>query len=331
MNKFEALKIITESGLIAEKMTDEEKAAKRKVRREARKAEERAYRDAHVSFTTNKNVGISRDRIYELCNMFKSDLGSFEIRSGSDDDDYYGYIYLIDEKKDASGKTHRSVIEFDLSRMRKLCIVANLEVDDKDIGDSFEYRDSEGRDGMFTRQALNWEWHEYANGRYSSFDIDVTITKKDFSEWLKRICAKASSALDRAVAFADEESKDPNDREIPNFDHLEFEFTEDSIDDMDGSPLRYRVPSDFVMGFFRENCGKDNNSYKDFKELFDSMDISYLRSMSEPASLFRGSFSFSQYKWFRRGGGELKGSLWSLPAFRGYENEDVEVKGWKLS
>ena len=41
MNKYKALHIIKESGLIAEKMTDEEKKAKRKARRDARKAEDR--------------------------------------------------------------------------------------------------------------------------------------------------------------------------------------------------------------------------------------------------------------------------------------------------
>lgn len=42
MNRHEALHIIKESGLIAEKMTEEEKKAKRKARREARKAEAEA-------------------------------------------------------------------------------------------------------------------------------------------------------------------------------------------------------------------------------------------------------------------------------------------------
>lgn len=332
MNKYKAFSIINESGLVLEKMTDEEKAAKRKARRDARKAEANAYKEAHVSFKTNKNAGVTRDDLYELCNMFKSDLGSFEIRSGSDEDHYYGYMYIFDEKKDAAGKTHRAVIDFDLSKMRKLTIVANLEVDGRDTGDSFGYRDSERRDGgIFSTHDLNWEWHEYAKGRTSSFDIDVTINKKDFSEWLRRICAKASSALDRAVAMADEESKDPNERGIPDFEYLEFEFTENPIDDMTGEENRYRVPRNFVMKFFHENCGGDNNSYSDFKALFNSLDISYMRSMSEPASLFRGSFSFSQYKWFKRGGGELKGRLWSFPSFRGYENDNVEVKGWKLS
>ena len=332
MNRHESLRIIKESGLVVEKMTDEEKAAKRKARREARKAEVNAYKDAHVTFTTNKRSGIYREIIYDLCKMFASDLGSFEIRSGEeDDDDYIGYMYIFDEKKDAAGKTHRAVIDFDLRQMKNLSIVAHLKVDGRDTGDTFNYRDSEGSQGMFTRDDLNWEWHEYAKGRYSSTDIDVTINKKDFSEWLKRICAKASSALDRAVAMADEETKDPGKRGIPNFEHLEFEFTDDSIDAMTGEELRYRVPKDFVMEFFHKNCGEDNNSYKDFKDLFDSMDISYMRSMSEPASLFRGSFSFSQYKWFKRGGGELKGRLWGFPAFRGYENDDVQVKGWKLS
>lgn len=330
MNKYKAFSIISESGLLLEKMTDEEKAAKRKERRDARKAEANAYKDAHVTFRTNKNSGIYREIVYDLCKMFESDLGSFQIRSGSDDDSY-GYIYLFDEKRDASGNSHRAVIVFDLRQMRKLCIVAHLEVDGEDTGDTFSYRDSEGSQGIFSHQNLNWEWHEYAKGRTSSFDIDVTINKKDFSEWLRSICAKASSALDRAVAMADEESKDPGERGIPDFEHLEFEFTDDSIDSMTGEAMRYRVPKDSVMEFFHENCGKDNNSYSDFKTLFDSMDISYMRSMSEPSSLFRGSFSFSQYKWFKRGGGELKGRLWSFPAFRGYENDDVEVKGWKLS
>ena len=71
MDRHEALRIIKESGLIAEKMTEEEKAAKRKARREARKAEANAYRDAHVTFTTNKNAGISRDIIYDLCKAFR--------------------------------------------------------------------------------------------------------------------------------------------------------------------------------------------------------------------------------------------------------------------
>lgn len=331
MNRHEALHIIKESGLVAEKMTDEEKAAKRKARRDARKAEERAYKDAHVFLTTNKNVGISRDIIYDLCKEFKSDLGSFEVRSGSDEDRYYGYTYLFDEKKDAAGETHRAVIDFDLSKMRKLCIVCNLKVDGRDIGDSFGFRDSEASSDIFSSHDLNWEWHEYANGRTSSFDIDVTINRKDFSEWLKRICANASSALNRAVSMADEEAKDPGERGIPDFEHLEFEFTDDPIDDMIGEENRYRVPKDFVMDFFHKNCGEDNNSYKDFKDLFDSMDITYMRSMSEPATLFRRSYSFSQYKWFKRGGGELKGSLWSFPSFLGYENDDVQVKGWKLS
>jgi hypothetical protein len=42
MNRYEALRIIKESGLVAEKMTEEEKKAKRKARREARKAEAEA-------------------------------------------------------------------------------------------------------------------------------------------------------------------------------------------------------------------------------------------------------------------------------------------------
>lgn len=331
MNKYKAFSIINESGLVLEKMTDEEKKAKRKARRDARKAEANAYKDAHITFKTNKNAGISRDIIYDLCKTFSSDLGQFEIRSGSGED-YYGYMYIFEEKKDAAGNSHRVVIDFDLSKMRKLSIVGQLEIDGRETGDTFEYRDSERRDGgIFSTHDLNWEWHEYAKGRTSSFDIDVTINKKDFSEWLRRICAKASSALDRAIAMANEESKDPAERGIPNFEYLEFEFTDDSIDDMTGEKNRYRVPKDFVMEFFHKNCGEDNNSYKDFKDLFDSLDISYMRSMSEPASLFRGSFSFSQYKWFKRGGGELNGRLWSFPSFRGYENDDVEVKGWKLS
>ena len=42
MEIVESLRIIKDVGLIAEKMTDEEKAAKRKARRDARKAEEKA-------------------------------------------------------------------------------------------------------------------------------------------------------------------------------------------------------------------------------------------------------------------------------------------------
>ena len=223
------------------------------------------------------------------------------------------------------------MIDFDLRQMRKISIVAHLKIDGEGTGDTFGYRDSEGSQGIFSHQDLNWEWHEYAKGRTSSFDIDVTINKKDFSEWLKRICAKASSALDRTVALADEETKDPSERKIPEFEYLEFQFTDDPIDDMTGKDMSYRVPKDSVMSFFHKNCGEDNNSYKDFKDLFDSMDISYMRSLDEPASLFRGSFSFSQYKWFKKGGGELNGRLWSFPAFLGYENDDVQVKGWKLS
>ena len=42
MNKYQAIKLIKESGLVIEKMSDEEKKAKRKARREARKAEAEA-------------------------------------------------------------------------------------------------------------------------------------------------------------------------------------------------------------------------------------------------------------------------------------------------
>jgi hypothetical protein len=330
MNRHEALRIIKESGLIAEKMTDEEKAAKRKARREARKAEANAYKESHVTFETNKNAGVTNTDLYHLCTKFKSYIAPCKMRFGDDGGDEYFDIFA--EKKDSSGNKHSAVIAFDLDKMhRKLCIVAHLEVDGRDTGETFAFHDSEASSGIFSSSDLNWEWHEYAKGRFSSFDIDVTINSNDFSEWLKKISQKAIEALDRAVAMADEESKDPGERGIPNFEHLEFEFTDDSIDDMTGERLRYRVPKAFVMEFFHKNCGEDNNSYKDFKDLFDSMDISYMRSMSEPASLFRGSFSFSQYKWFKRGGGELKGRLWGFPSFRGYENDDVQVKGWKLS
>ena len=329
MNKYKAFSIINESGLVLEKMTDEEKKAKRKARRDARKAEANAYKEAHVTFKTNKNAGVTRDDLYLLCTQFKSYISPCKMRFGGDYGDEYFHIFA--EKADSSGKKHYAVIVFDLDKMRKLCIVAHLEVDGRDTGDTFGFRDSEGSQGMFTHQDLNWEWHEYAKGRYSSFDIDVTINSKDFSEWLSRISQKCIEALDRAVAMGDEEAKDVGDRGIPNFEHLEFEFTDDPIDSMTGEKLRYRVPKAFVMEFFFKNCGKDNNSYSDFKNFFDSLDISYMRSMSEPASLFRGSFSFSQYKWFKRGGGELQGRLWGFPSFRGYENDEVEVKGWKLS
>ena len=159
MNRHEALRIIKESGLIAEKMTEEEKAAKRKARREARKAEANAYRDSHVTFTTNKNAGISRDSIYDLCKTFSSDLGSFEIRSGSDEDSYLGYMYIFDQKKDAAGNTHRAIIDFDLSKMRNLCIVAHLEIDGRETGDTFGFRDSEASSGIFSSNYLNWRWH----------------------------------------------------------------------------------------------------------------------------------------------------------------------------
>ena len=329
MNKYKAFSIINESGLVLEKMTDEEKKAKRKARRDARKAEANAYKEAHVTFKTNKNAGVTRDDLYLLCNQFKSYISPCKMRFGGDYGDEYFHIFA--EKADSSGNKHYAVIVFDLDKMRKLCIVAHLEVDGRDTGDTFGFRDSEGRQDIFTHQDLNWEWHEYAKGRYSSFDIDVTINSKDFSEWLSRISKKCIEALDRAVAMGDEEAKDVGDRGIPNFEHLEFEFTDDPIDSMTGEKLRYRVPKAFVMEFFFKNCGKDNNSYSDFKNFFDSLDISYMRSMSEPASHFRGSFSFSQYKWFKRGGGELQGRLWGFPSFRGYENDDVEVKGWKLS
>ena len=329
MNKYKAFSIINESGLVLEKMTDEEKKAKRKARRDARKAEANAYKEAHVTFKTNKNAGVTRDDLYLLCNQFKSYISPCKMRFGGDYGDEYFHIFA--EKADSSGNKHYAVIVFDLDKMRKLCIVAHLEVDGRDTGDTFGFRDSEASHDIFSHRDLNWEWHEYAKGRYSSFDIDVTINSKDFSEWLSRISQKCIEALDRAVAMGDEEAKDVGDRGIPNFEHLEFEFTDDPIDSMTGEKLRYRVPKAFVMEFFFKNCGKDNNSYSDFKNFFDSLDISYMRSMSEPASLFRGSYSFSQYKWFKRGGGELKGRLWSFPAFSGYENDEVEVKGWKLS
>lgn len=330
MNKYKAFSIINESGLVLEKMSDEEKKAKRKARRDARKAEANAYKEAHVTFSTNKNAGVTNSDLFTLCTKFKSYISPCKMRFGGEDGDEYFDIFA--EKADSSGNKHSAVIAFDLDKMhRKLCIVAHLEVDGRDTGDTFGYRDSEGSQDIFSHQDLNWEWHEYAKGRYSSFDIDVTINSKDFSEWLSRISKKCIEALDRAVAMGDEEAKDVGERGIPNFEHLEFEFTDDPIDDMTGKPLRYRVPKAFVMEFFFKNCGKDNNSYSDFKNFFDSLDISYMRSMSEPASLFRGSFSFSQYKWFKRGGGELQGRLWGFPSFRGYENDDVEVKGWKLS
>lgn len=104
--------------------------------------------------------------------------------------------------------------------------------------------------------------------------------------------------------------KNSRDRVIPEFKYIEFSFSDDPIDDMSGKERPYRVPYDDAMDFFCENCGDGTEKYSDFKEFFDSLDI-------------------SQYKWFKRGG-EPKGRLWSFPAFMGWENDDVKLKGWKL-
>ena len=326
MNKLEALKIIAESGLITEKMTDEEKAAKRKARREARKAEEKAYKDTHMKFKCNKNTGSGCfDMLYDLCKSMEGKVPEFNLFSGDDYGDEYINITWI--KEDANAKKHRAYLKFNIKALPQKKIVCNLIVDGEDTGDRFEYKDPEARsDSFFSYQTLNWE---YLNG--SSYEFVVTIDKSAFTEWFQSISRKAVEALDRAIKMDEDSSKNDEDRKIPDFKDLEFVFTDDPIDSMTGEEHRYKVPKDFVMKFFHENCGKDNDSYKDFKDFFDSLDISYMRSMSDSGSLFRGGFNFSQYKWFKRGGGELKGRLWSFPSFMGYENDDVELKGWKLS
>jgi hypothetical protein len=325
MNKYQAIKLIKESGLVIEKMTDEEKAAKRKERREARKAEEKAYRDAHMKFKCNKITGSGCfGMLYDLCKSMEGKVPEFNLFSG----DHYGdeYINISWKKEDSNGEGHSAYLKFNIKELPRKRIICNLIVDGEDTGEHFEYKDPEAKsDSFFSYQTLNWE---YRNG--SSYEFVVTINKKAFTEWFQNISRKAIEDLDRKIKMDEDSSKNDGDRKIPDFKYMEFTFTDDPIDAMTGEQNRYKVPEDFVMKFFHENCGKDNDSYKDFKEFFDSLDISFMRSMSDEGSLMRGGFTFSQYKWFRRGGGELKGSLWSSPAFRGYDNDDVELKGWKL-
>lgn len=323
MDEFEALKLIGESGLVAEKMTDEERAAKRKARRDARKAEEQAYRDQHWKFKCNRITGSGCfPMIYDLCKSMKGEVPEFDLFSGDD----YGdeYVHVSWSKIDSNGKRHNSYLRFDIKQVKFKKILCDIVVDGTDE-DVFSYKDPEAESGIFTSGSLHWE------SRDNGYEFDVIINKEAFTDWFKKISAKAIEALDRVVNFADEEGKKEEDRKIPDFKYLEFEFTDDPIDAMTGESHRYRVPKEFAMNFFKENCGSDNDSYKDFKDLFDSLDITYMRSMEDRGSLIRRGFTFSQYKWFKRGGGDLKGSLWSFPAFKGYENDNVDVKGWKLS
>ena len=329
MDRHEALRIIKESGLVAEKMTDEEKAAKRKARREARKAEEKAYRDAHWTFDLNVRGGGAYSMVYDLVKMTK-DLFPECVFINDEDEACAGLRFV---KNDSSDNKHFVSVFLNGNQLKKFELYTEVYLDGEDIDDKHSYRDSESTQSWMSMRdsALNYEWKEYSNGRTSEFDFIVTVNKKDFKEFWQSVVNRAVAALDRKIKMIDSESGDSEDRKIPEFEYLEFVFTDDPIDSMSGKEDRYRVPKDSVMEFFHKNCGEDNNSYKDFKDLFDSMDISYMRSMSEPASLFRGGFTFSQYKWFKKGGGELKGRLWFFPAFSGYENDDVQVKGWKLT
>lgn len=328
MNKYEAIKLIKESGLVIEKMSDEEKAAKRKERREARKAEEKAYRDAHWTFNLNVRGGGAYSMVYELVKMTKELFPECEFIN-DEDEDWAGLRFV---KNDSSDKRHFVNVCLNGDQLKKMELYTDVYLDGEDIGDKRSYRDSESNQSWMSMResALNYEWKEYSNGRTSEFDFIVTVNKKDFKEFWQSVVKRAVSALDRKINMINAESGDSEDRKIPEFEYMEFEFTDDPIDAMDGKRHRYKVPEDFVMKFFHENCGNDNNSYKDFKEFFDSLGISFMRSMSDEGSLMRGGFTFSQYKWFRRGGGELKGHLWSFPAFLGYDNDDVELKGWKL-
>lgn len=330
MNRHEALHIIKESGLIAEKMTEEEKAAKRKARREARKAEEKAYNDAHWFFDLDVRGGGCYSMLYDLVKYMSKRLEGADFRCDTEDREWVGLRWY---KNDNAGNKHSAAIYFDKKYPKDREIYAELYVDGDDTGNKYEYRDSEGTSSWMSMRLSNLNYHfkEYARGRTSDFAFEVIVNKKDWIEYVEGMAKMAKDSLERKVNLANDEADNSPDRKIPDFKYIQFEFTEDPIDAMSGKKSPYRVPYDNAMNFFRENCGDKTEKYSDFKEFFDDLDISYMRSLSEPASLMRDSFSFSQYEWFKRGGGELKGRLWSFPAFRGYENDVVELKGWKFS
>ena len=327
MEIVESLRIIKDVGLVAEKMTDEEKAAKRKARRDARKAEEKAYKDAHWQFELNIRGGGAYDMLYKLQHYVEYEVpGNVKLYRDSEDEQI-GFKW---EKEDNVGKLHQGSFYFNASTLKNKEIIAEVYLDGEKEN-TYSYNDSEAESSWFSSRTSNlkWEWRKIGADRYSSFDFIVTINKKDFIEFCKMVAKKAIENLDRRVAMVNAETENSADRVIPEFKYMEFSFSDNPIDDMSGKESPYRVPYDKAMDFFRENCGDETEKYSDFKEFFDSLDISYMRSMHDDGSLMRSAFNFSQYKWFKKGG-ELKGRLWFFPAFKGWENDDVKLKGWKL-
>ena len=320
-----ALDIIADSGLVTEKMTEEEKAAKRKARREARKAEEKAYNDAHWFFDLNVRGGGCYSMLYDLVKYMSKRLEGADFRCDTEDQEWVGLRWY---KNDNAGKEHSAAIYFDEKYPKDKEIYAELYVDGDDTEKKYEYRDSEGTSHWTSMRLsnLNYHYKEYARGRTSDFDFEVVINKKDWIEYVESMAKRAKDALERKVNLSNEEADNSPDRKIPDFKYVQFEFTEDPIDWASGKPEKCEWTKERALEYFHKLKGEDNNSYADFKEFLDNLDIEYLRTLEQEASLFRGGFSMSQY-WFTG----LPDKRDEDVCFRGYEHDDVKLTGWKFA
>lgn len=84
MNRHEALHIIKESGLVAEKMTDEEKAAKRKARQDARREEANRMKDPTYRIGKEIEYRTRDSNAYLTLGDVQALMKDYEVKFGSD-------------------------------------------------------------------------------------------------------------------------------------------------------------------------------------------------------------------------------------------------------
>jgi hypothetical protein len=309
----DARKIIHGNGLVLEKMSDEEKAAKRKARRDAKRAAEKAEQEEYDRGHPSCKIDGYDDG--SIKNFFKG-LGviadghvpEFEVLKRTDSGNWL-FKWRIE------GRACRMI--WDTKRLVKNKVLeADFTIDGEGgLIDGVCYRDPDRTPSGFLSTdpySINFE-----PIRDSSSKFRVWIDRQAFIEFVQRQYQKLEDYVKRNAKLAEESNGD----KIPeSFKEVEFFFTEDPVSELNGNKIRVTRDRDKILKWFHEDYGSDNDSFKDFKEFLDGMYIEFDEYVGN--KLFE--IKHSEYNFMSK-----KGYKSYACSFK-YDNEDVELKGWKL-
>lgn len=200
MNKYQAIKLIKESSLVIEKMTDEEKAAKRKARREAKRAEEARMKDPTYAIGKYIERDTEGTCAYLTLSEVQQLTDDYDVVFKKDD---YGTLYILYKGVRVAERDYRS-----------------NEREGWVVPDAYSFKIEHSSDDA---RVMSREWNTEDGDNRMTDVTDPEINYKDLYRWLSRTIPRIDQLLEEMNRKATDDDPYLSPSEVREWDRDELE------------------------------------------------------------------------------------------------------------